>query len=82
MDMTWQTITDTIEEAAKEARQASLDAHGKLVPVKDAYDFILSVWYDTEDPRYDIMPTAWIPNGFAQTYKGRAYSKYSASESI
>jgi len=69
--MSWQILTETIQAAGEEARAASLDAHGHLVPIQEAYDFLLSVWYDTEDARYDVMPTTWIPRGFALAYKGK-----------
>ena len=65
--MTWQGISDAITAAGREARAASLDAHGRLVPVSDAYDFIRNLWHEDEDPRYELLPD-WMPNGFQQAY--------------
>jgi hypothetical protein len=50
------TETDVMMAAGAEARAASLDAHGELVAVEEAYDFIRTVWYDTEDERYNLLP--------------------------
>ena len=49
-------ITDIITQAAQEAAQASMDAHGEYVEAQLAWDFITGVWADTDEPMYDVLP--------------------------
>jgi hypothetical protein len=42
-------------ELGREAREASLDAHGDLVKPEVAFDFIRTMLYETEDERYESL---------------------------
>jgi hypothetical protein len=44
-----------IVELGREAREASLDAHGELVKPEVAFDFIRTMLYETEDERYESL---------------------------
>jgi hypothetical protein len=68
MSSSWQALTEAIAAAGREARAASMDAHGYLVPATEAYDFIRIMWIESEDPRAELLP-CWMPNGFAQAYR-------------
>jgi hypothetical protein len=65
---TWQTITNAIEAAGIEARQASFDAHGHAVPATVAYDSVGTMWAGNEDPRLELLPDS-MPNGFVEAYR-------------
>jgi hypothetical protein len=50
------TLGSLINDLAYEAACASHDAHGAFVPVEVAWEFIVGVWNDTDDPRRLSIP--------------------------
>jgi hypothetical protein len=56
-----------IVEAAREAHESAIEAHGFEVPARLAYDFIRSLYYDLDDGRYEALP-ALMPNEFESAY--------------
>jgi hypothetical protein len=72
-------LQDIIKQAAQEAAQSSLDAHGEYVDAPLAWDFITGVWADTDDERMpalvelldistDEVPGVAMPAAFAAAY--------------
>jgi hypothetical protein len=49
-------IAFAIQDAAYEAAQSSLSAHGHYVPAQDAWQFITMMWSDSEDTRLAHLP--------------------------
>jgi len=47
--------TDIMQQAAAEAAQSSLDAHGKYVDASMAWEFIADLWYHEEPAQYDTL---------------------------
>jgi hypothetical protein len=49
---------DIMQQAAQEAAQSSLDAHGEYVDALTAWDFIAQLWYHEKPAQYDTLVDA------------------------
>ncbi len=56
-----------IFSAAYEALEAAFDAFGHAANVADAWSFITTMWFESEDPRFADLP-ATMPRSFKQDY--------------
>lgn len=73
------TITDIIQQAAQEAAESSMDAHGYHVDAPLAWVFITGAWADLDDEllpalaelldiSIDEVPGVAMPAAFAAAY--------------
>ena len=63
------TQAEAIRDAAIEAACASRDAHGCLVKATIAWDFLRTLWFESEDERYNALPDEeWPPADFVVRY--------------
>ena len=65
--------TAIITQAAQEAAESSMDAHGYHVDAETAWSFVSMLWWDTEDERYADLEdsdgsTLTMPAAFATAY--------------